>query len=157
MSPAVPKPVRRPKSRCTKCGKAFTARALLKHGARCGGRNRFGNVARKTKFAEYTFDSRLERDVYVHLSALPFDGARSLLVKPKVYLTAAKILCVPDFLVIEEGGTTYHEAKGIETPVWRIKRRLWMHYAEHPLVVWKRRGTGGIELVEVIVPKRSAG
>jgi len=153
---AVPKPTRRPKSKCTKCGRLFTARALLRHGAKCraGGTNRFGNVAKKTKFSEYTFDSRLECDVYLEL-ARQFDWR--VIVKPHVYLTEARILCIPDFVVTLEGGEQiFHEAKGIRTPVWMIKRRLWQFYGPSKLNVWTRKGRAGIEITEVIVPKRSA-
>lgn len=37
----------------------------------------------------------------------------------------------------ETGDVHYHEAKGFETPEWRLKRRLWLHNGPGPLTVYK--------------------
>ncbi len=58
----------------------------------------------------------------------------------KVYLTDARILLIVDFsftdLSTKLGVTRYLEAKGFETAVWRIKRRLWEFYGPGPLEIW---------------------
>jgi len=58
--------------------------------------------------------------------------------EPHIYLTAARILYVPDFelLDVKTNQPLYGEAKGFETPEWRLKRRLWQHYGPGPLEVW---------------------
>lgn len=68
-----------------------------------------------------------------------------------VYLTKARILFIPDFHCLKDGKDYFIEAKGMETPEYRIKRRLWMHYALAPLEVWKGSHTNP-KLSETIIP-----
>jgi hypothetical protein len=54
----------------------------------------------------------------------------------KVYLSAAKILYKPDFVLearkpTGEYVTLYIECKGAETPSWKLKGRLWNAYRPH--------------------------
>lgn len=69
--------------------------------------------------------------------------------QPKVYLTRAKILFKPDFSEITRA--VYYEMKGVETPSWRIKRRLWMYYGPGKLEVYKMKN-GKPYLFETITP-----
>lgn len=115
---------------------------------------KYGNT--KHSCGGYTFDSGLERDVFSHLQMLERAGLVSaLIVKPNVYLTDARILMIPDFVVFDNklNEPVFHEAKGAETAVYRIKRRLWKHYGPNRLVVWKRFGKKEIEIAETVIPK----
>lgn len=71
-----------------------------------------------------------------------------------VYLTEARILYIPDFELRDAvtGNSFWGEAKGYETPEWRIKRRLWEFYGPGPLEIWKGSASYP-KLVETLVPK----
>lgn len=113
---------------------------------------KYGN--KKTQIDGYYFASKLEADLYVHLKEREKLGEiRDIKCQVQVRLTDAKILYKPDFSAIEvdSGQVVYFEAKGFETDVWRIKRRLWeAGYGPGRLEVWKRRGRDGIKLAEVL-------
>lgn len=48
----------------------------------------------------------------------------------------------------------YHEVKGFEDAVWKIKRKLWGWFGPGKLFVWKRQsGASQFYLAECIVPK----
>lgn len=87
----------------------------------------------------YKFGSKLECAVYNIL----LDMEKRLMIseiklQPSVYMTHARIRYVPDFsFVNKKGETEFVEAKGNETDVWRIKRRLWMLYGAGTLYVYK--------------------
>lgn len=102
-----------------------------------------------------SFQSGLERDLYMHLLWLQEQGEISdIKCQVQVSLSDAKIIYKPDFSYTnsQTKQTEYAEAKGFETPEWRIKRRLWMHYGPGKLTVYK--GVKGKTLVatEVIDP-----
>lgn len=52
-------------------------------------------------------------------------GENEIIQQPKVYLTSAKILYKPDFAL---GEHTFWDVKGMNTPVFMLKKRLWKHY-----------------------------
>lgn len=109
--------------------------------------------SKRVKEAGYSFQSQLERDLFQHLSLLEKAGEiEGLKCQASVYLTEARILYKPDFEFTENGITVWAEAKGIETDVWRIKRRLWMHYGPGKLMIYKRSGKTELRLVEEIIP-----
>lgn len=94
----------------------------------------------KQELDGFTFDSKLEGALYVQLKLLVRAGMFSeLKVKPNVHLTLSKILMIPDFSVLDLQAQEliFCEAKGLETDVWRIKRRLWKHYGPGRLRVYK--------------------
>lgn len=62
-------------------------------------------------------------------------------LQPKVYLTRAKLLYKPDFLM-KDG--TYIDIKGMETPVFKLKKRLWKHYGPGRLEIWVKKGSNFI-------------
>jgi hypothetical protein len=68
-------------------------------------------------------------------------------------MTKARILYKPDFgyFDVDMDSIAFAEAKGFETDIWRIKRRLWAHYGEGPLLVYKGSAKSLI-LHETIVP-----
>ncbi len=63
-----------------------------------------------------------------------------LVMQPVVYLTAARIRYVADFLFLEDGQQVWVDVKGMETPVFRLKARLWKHYGPGVLRIVKRQG-----------------
>lgn len=72
------------------------------------------------------------------------------------YLTAARINYIADFSAFElaTGNIIFFEAKGVETPSWRIKRRLWEFYGPGELRIYKGNHVRPF-LFETIVPKAS--
>ena len=108
----------------------------------------------KTKSSGYLFDSRFESNLHMWLCDKQEKGEiRELKVKPNVLLTRAKIRMIPDFSAVDAktNETVYHEAKGFETDIWRIKRRLWEHYGPGKLIVYKGSGTR-FGVYEEIIP-----
>lgn len=116
-------------------------------------RRKYGNS--KPQLYGITFDSGLERDLYLHLLSLKEHGAvQEVQVKDHVYLTDARICLIADFRCrMRTGEEQWFESKGFETPEWRLKRRLWISYGPGILEVWKRAGKKGLVLHETIVPK----
>lgn len=94
---------------------------------------------KKTVIDGIKFDSLLESSVYLMYKAiLDCKGIREIIFQPKVYLTAAKILYKPDFKIIKNDGSYYYaEAKGAVTAVFAIKKRLWQHYGDGDLLIYK--------------------
>jgi len=117
-------------------------------------RRKFGN--KRTKLAGRTFDSRLEAAVFSLLSLRERGGEIcSLSHHPgTVFLTLARVQYRPDFRWEENGETRYGEAKGFQTPEWRIKRRLWQFYGPGPLTIWAG-SAARITLIETIIPQKS--
>lgn len=102
-----------------------------------------------------SFASELEAALYDLLMLRERAGEfRDLRCQPQVYLTDARIVMKPDFIAYdEEQRPLYFEAKGFETDIWRLKRRLWEYYGPGPLEVWKGSAKRP-RLVEIITPKR---
>lgn len=101
-----------------------------------------------------SFSSGLERDLYMQLSLQEKAGEITIAqVQAPVLLSRAKIKYIADFKVLDNktNEIKYIEAKGFETPEWRIKRRLWEAYGPSPLEVWKKNGKG-LFLHETIIP-----
>ena len=101
-----------------------------------------------------SFDSKGERDCGGMLERLKDAGQLTeIKYQVQIHLTDAKILYKPDFEVTNSEGETYWvEYKGMETPTWRIKRRLWKAYGPGRLEVWKKNSRG-LFLFETITPK----
>jgi len=117
-------------------------------------KQKYGSVRIK-HHAGYSFASKLEGDLFDFLEILKKGGnIKDIVVQNSVYLTAARIQYIADFKAfdIELNEYSWWEAKGFETDVWRIKRRLWKHYGPGLLHVYKRQGRG-LYLAETIVPK----
>ena len=98
--------------------------------------SKYGAKKTKVSHAGMSFASKLEAAVYDHLKIYGYSEIRQ---QPKVYLTEARILSIPDFICKDPNGeTVWAEAKGFETPVWRIKRKLWKAgYGPGKLLVFK--------------------
>ena len=82
----------------------------------------------KTTIDNITFDSKAEARRYQDLKLL-FRGNEisDLELQPKFNLTAhGKAICryVADFRYKENGNTVVEDVKGIQTPVFKLKRKL---------------------------------
>lgn len=111
--------------------------------------------AERTNRAGYSFASKLEAEVFDYLCLIAEAGEiRDLRNQPHVFLTDARIEMVPDFMCVDVKleQEVYYEAKGFETPEWRLKRKLWTVYGPGRLRVFKK-GTTSIRQVEEIIPK----
>ena len=85
----------------------------------------------KTTVDGIKFDSKAEAEYYIHLLNLQKIGdVKIIALQPKVYLTEARILYKPDFLIEENGRSVYIDVKGYRHPVFQIKKRLWVHYGQ---------------------------
>lgn len=112
--------------------------------------------AKREHFAGYSFASKLEASLFGHLKLCENVGELTKIqVQPQVLLTEAKIIMKPDFLVydlvLEE--YVYYEAKGFETDVWQIKKKLWKFYGPGRLRIYKGK-YNNLFLAEEIIPKR---
>lgn len=88
----------------------------------------------------YSFASKLEATVYLELKRYSREALLKILEhQPRVYLTEARILYIPDFkcLDLRTEEIFFVEAKGFETTDWKIKKRLWIHYGPANLHIWK--------------------
>lgn len=115
--------------------------------------NKFG-ARRVRSHAGFSFSSKLEASLYDYLALMEKNGEISdITLQPHVMLTEAKIKMIPDFKArhLKMGQDVYFEAKGYETDVWRIKRKLWTVYGPSALFVY-RGSYKKLELTEVIIP-----
>lgn len=93
------------------------------------GRNKYR--AQRTEYNGYSFASKLEASVYGLLLLMErAEEITDIKVQQHVYLTKARIQYIVDFSAVEKksGLTVYIEAKGLATPVFQIKKRLWHYY-----------------------------
>lgn len=99
--------------------------------------------ARKNKFGNHrvsvdgqSFASKGEAAFYLKLKALEKAGAiTNLRCQVAVHLTLARIKYIVDFAYDENGETIYAEWKGMETPEFLLKKRLWKFYGPGKLVI----------------------
>ena len=106
--------------------------------------SRLGKLARTCD--GIVFDSKAERDYYAQLMLML--KTRTILgVERQVkfdLIIGAKLICrhIVDFVVIDKAGRSVHEVKGMETAVWRLKKKLFEAlYPAIPYVVIKPRKT----------------
>lgn len=86
-----------------------------------------------------SFASKLESALYDLLCLMEKAGEiTNIKCQDHVYLTDARIQMIPDFRAydIKLNTVVYYEAKGFETAVWRIKRKLWAYYGPGPLRIY---------------------
>lgn len=109
------------------------------------GKSKFGN--RTTHHAGYSFASKLESELFSLLKLMEKNGEiTEITLQPHVELTRAAVLYIADFSAVNKktNGVEYFEAKGFETDMWRLKRRLWKHYGAGPLHVFKASKRGPV-------------
>lgn len=111
---------------------------------------------KKTEFAGYSFASKLEANTFGILRLRESaKEIRDIQVQDTIYLSEAKITYKPDFKYFDIASNDYEwaEAKGIETPEWRIKRRLWMAYGPGKLHIYMAKKFSTIPfLKETLIP-----
>jgi hypothetical protein len=101
-------------------------------------RGKYG--AKRESYAGYSFASGLERKLFEELKLREAAGElKDIQVQASVHLTDAKILYKPDFKAYDMklNNWVWHEAKGFETDVWKIKLRLWRYYGPGRLEIYK--------------------
>jgi len=111
-------------------------------------------AARRVELAGHSFASKLESDTYLMLCLMEKAGEIKIeKIQAQVSLTDAAVIYKPDFLVTDLKSNTliWVEAKGFETPEWKIKKRLWRYYGPGPLHIYKasRNGPTLDEVVEI--------
>ena len=87
--------------------------------------------AKKTVVDGIKFDSKTEAEYFSQNKPLIKE------LQPKIYLTKARILYKPDFL-LKSG--EYVDVKGFETPVFKLKKKLWKFYGAGKLLIIKKKG-----------------
>lgn len=113
------------------------------------------NATPSTSSDNRSFPSKLERDVYeLLLQRQKLGEIKDLQCQIQVHLTKAKILYKPDFKYFNcvNEQTEYAEAKGFETNIWNLKKRLWKFYGPAKLFIYKASGKI-IVLSEIIEPQ----
>ena len=109
--------------------------------------------AKKIEYGHHSFASQFEAAVYQWLQLREKNKEISeLRCQETIYLTKARIIYKPDFSFIENSEKRFVEAKGFETPEWRIKRRLWGSYGPGPLEIYKGSAKSFV-LHETIIPE----
>lgn len=103
-----------------------------------------------------SFASKLEAAVFTILKSRENAGELDIIQQQDhVYLTSARILYIPDFVCRiragEENKLLWIEAKGFQTPEWRIKKRLWKFYGPGILEIYTGSHTRP-QLTETIIP-----
>lgn len=96
--------------------------------------------AKRTDLDGYSFASKLEASVYGLLKLRQKAGELwEIQVQDHIYLSEARILYVADFraTVVKTGKAIWIEAKGIETPAYKIKLKLWRAYGPGDLEIFK--------------------
>lgn len=100
------------------------------------------------------FASKLEHSVH---RTLLLEQAAGLIrieaLQPNVLLSRAQIKYIPDFKIFDLNlnETVFVEAKGFETPEWRIKLKLWRAYGPGILRIVK--GSAQRIYISEVVPK----
>lgn len=106
----------------------------------------------RTKVDGISFASKAEAEYYLELQTYVNDGELKILeLQPKVVMTTSLIKYVPDFKIQDKFGRQWYvDVKGMETPVFKIKKRLWKHYGDGELKIVKKIGKK-FKLVETIL------
>lgn len=115
---------------------------------------KYGN--KRVEKAGLSFGSKLESSVHDFLLLWEKSGEIKIeKLQDSVYLTKARIQYIADFKISypASGEIAWCEAKGMETPVFSIKRRLWKWYGPGALLIFKGSWKKPI-LVETIIPER---
>ena len=113
--------------------------------------------AKKVEVDGIKFDSKAEAEYYLHLKEKvdngeirSFERQIRITLQEGFYLEGIKgkiraITYVVDFVVTnQDGSITYIDVKGIETDVFQLKRKMFMHKYQTPLVTVKKRKGGWV-------------
>jgi hypothetical protein len=111
--------------------------------------------SKRVKHEGFSFASQLEAAVYDYLKLREkCKELKDIQHQDHVYLTEARICYIPDFKFFDcdRNEFVWAEAKGFETDVWKIKKRLWHYYGPGPLEIYKGSAKK-MTLVETVIPK----
>ena len=113
--------------------------------------------AKKVEVDGIKFDSKVEAEYYLHLNEQVdkgeiqgFERQVKMTLQDSFYLEGVKgkiraITYVIDFKITEKDGSiTYIDVKGIETDVFKMKRKMFMNRYRTPLVTVKKRKGGWV-------------
>ena len=113
--------------------------------------------AKKVEVDGIKFDSKVEAEYYLHLKEMQekkeiqgFERQVKMTLQDSFYLEGVKgkiraITYVVDFKITEnDGSNTYIDVKGIETDVFKMKRKMFMDRYRTPLVTVKKRKGGWV-------------
>lgn len=113
--------------------------------------------AKKVEVDGIKFDSKVEAEYYLHLKEQVdtgeiqgFERQVKMTLQDSFYLEGVKgkiraITYVVDFKITEKDGSiTYIDVKGIETDVFKMKRKMFMNRYRTPLVTVKKRKGGWV-------------
>lgn len=116
----------------------------------------YRKVKKKSCNLGHSHGSAGEVQMCLHIQAREQSGECKLeQSQDHVYLTAARILYIPDFKIFDFklNETVWEEFKGFETDIFLIKKRLWKAgYGPGRLRIYKMNRRG-IYLDEEILPK----
>ncbi len=114
------------------------------------------NEAKTERPGGLSFASKLEAAVFDMLYMQEKTGQiRIDKIQAHVYLTDARILCIPDFMItnLETGRQEFIEAKGFSTERFLLIKKLWGYYGPATLKIYK--GTyKKIFLAETVTPTK---
>lgn len=101
-------------------------------------RHKYGARRKSSSLTGRSFASSAEARRGDQLKMMEMAGAISDLgFQPAVVLSAAGIVYRPDFSYTENGQAIWEDVKGAETPVFRLKAKLWEAYGPGPLRIVK--------------------
>lgn len=111
----------------------------------------------RVSVAGRSFASKFEAEIFQMLSLMEAAGeVKDLRCQDHVFLTEARIEYIPDFRVFDNklSQLVWHEAKGFETDVFRLKKKLWKFYGPGRLIIYKGSAKS-YRVAEVIIPRES--
>lgn len=106
--------------------------------------------SKRTEVDGIKFASQAEAEYYLELKFREKTGVIKLLeLQPAVKMTYSNIKYVADFLIEEDGRQVFIDVKGVMTPVFKLKLKLWRYYGKGLLrLVQKKRF--GFEVIDEI-------
>lgn len=109
--------------------------------------------AQKVSYDNFTFGSKLEASVYHLLKANP--EIEVLQCQDHILLTKAEIKYIPDFKCrdIKTDTIFWAEAKGMPTPSFNIKKKLWKFYG--PGALWIYSGSHQRPYLDEVIEVKS--
>lgn len=116
-------------------------------------RSKFGN--KKTEHAGRSFDSKMEASGF-DMIMMRERGGELTFKRQQVRIDilnfmGIRIYYIADFECEDSSGLFYIEIKGMETDIWKIKKKLYKVFGKHRLEIWKSKGKS-IYLDETIEP-----
>jgi len=111
--------------------------------------------AKRVDHAGMSFASKLESRVYDVLKLRERAGEIDFIQSQQTVRLYAGIGYRVDFVIRDKKSEqlVWVEAKGFETPEWKLKLKLWKEGGPGPLEIWRAGRSGEPYLDETIIPK----